>query len=116
MLRDLERQGIPLVPLDPTDSEFRHHVLLGEMLRAELRRREPARSAELHRRAGAWHEHEGDVAPALEHAIEAGDVRAAGRCLWAIAGARVATAGSRRCGAGSSASGRSSSPPSRRSR
>ena len=32
------------------------------------------RSAELHRRAGAWHEHEGDVAPALEHAIEAGDI------------------------------------------
>jgi LuxR family maltose regulon positive regulatory protein len=60
------------------------------MLRAELRRREPARSAELHRRAGAWHEHEGDVAPALEHAIEAGDVRAAGRCLWTIAGPRVA--------------------------
>ena len=53
---------------------------------------------ELHRRAGAWHEHEGDVAPALEHAIEAGDVRAAGRCLWTIAGARVAD-GARRGGA-----------------
>ena len=75
VLRDLERSGIPLVPLDAADSEYRHHALLGEMLRAELRRREPARSAELHRRAGAWHEHEGDVAPALEHAIEAGDVR-----------------------------------------
>ena len=90
VLRDLERAGIPLVPLDPADSEYRHHALLGEMLRAELHRREPACSAELHRRAGAWHEHEGDVAPALEHAIEAGDVRAAGRCLWAIAGASVA--------------------------
>ena len=89
VLRDLERAGIPLVPLDPTDSEYRHHALLGEMLRAELAA-EPARSAELHRRAGAWHEHEGDVAPALEHAIEAGDVRAAGRCLWTIAGPRVA--------------------------
>ena len=91
VLRDLERAGIPLVPLDPTDSEYRHHVLLGEMLRAELRRAEPARSAELHRRAGAWHQHEGDVAPALEHAIEAGDVREAGRCLWTIAGTRVAS-------------------------
>ena len=92
VLRDLERAGVPLVPLDPADSEYRHHALLGEMLRAELRRREPACSAELHRRAGAWHEHEGDVAPALEHAIEAGDVRAAGRCLWAIAGRAWPTA------------------------
>jgi LuxR family maltose regulon positive regulatory protein len=91
LLRDLERAGIPLVPLDPVDSEYRHHALLAEMLRAELRRHEPAHSAELHRRAGAWHEQEGDVVPALEHAIEAGDVRGAGRCLWAIAGARVAS-------------------------
>ena len=33
------------------------------MLRAELRRAEPARSAELHRRAGAWHQHEGEWPP-----------------------------------------------------
>ena len=90
VLRDLSRMGIPLVPLDPTDSEYRHHALLGEMLRSELRRREPVRTAELHRRAGAWHEHEGDVAPALEHAIAADDVRAAGRLLWANASRWVA--------------------------
>ena len=29
VLRDLERSGIPLVPLDPADSEYRHHALLG---------------------------------------------------------------------------------------
>jgi LuxR family maltose regulon positive regulatory protein len=90
VLRDLARAGIPLVPLDPADSEYRHHVLLGEMLRAEQRRREPSRTAELHRRAGEWHEHEGDIAPALDHAIAAGDMRDAGRRLWTIAGRRVA--------------------------
>jgi LuxR family maltose regulon positive regulatory protein len=82
-LRDLARQGIPLVPLDTADSEYRHHPLLSEMLRAELRRSEPRRIAQLHRRACAWHEREGEVAPALEHAIEAGDIEAAGRLLWA---------------------------------
>ena len=82
VLRDLARQGIPLVPLDTADAEYRHHALLGEMLRAELRRCEPRRTAQLHRRAGAWHEREGQVSPALEHAIEAGDVEAAGRLLW----------------------------------
>ena len=90
LLRELARAGVPLVPLDATDSEYRHHALLGEMLRAEQRRREPSRTTALHRRAGEWHEHEGDVAPALDHAIAAGDLHDAGRRLWAIAGRRVA--------------------------
>jgi LuxR family maltose regulon positive regulatory protein len=90
VLRDLQRMGIPLVPLDAADSEYRHHALLGEMLRAELRRREPRRTAELHRRAGAWLEHEGELSDALEHAVEAGDTNDAGRLLWANAGRWVA--------------------------
>ena len=90
VLRDLSRAGIPLVPLDGADIEYRHHALLGEMLRAEQRRCEPSHTAELHRRAGDWHEHEGDITPALDHAIAAGDLRDAGRRLWAIAGCKVA--------------------------
>ena len=90
VLRDLARAGIPLVPLDTTESAYRHHALLGEMLRAELRRREPTRSAALHRRAGEWYALQGDFVPAFEHAIEAGDVRTAGRRLWSIAGGHVA--------------------------
>ena len=89
-LRDLSRAGIPLVPLDGADSAYRHHTLLGEMLRAEQHRADPSRTAELHRRAGEWHEHHGDVAAALEHAIAAGETRNAGRLLWDIAGPRVA--------------------------
>jgi len=90
VLRDLSRAGIPLVPLDATESAYRHHVLLREMLRTELGRRSPARAAELHRRAGEWYADQGDFVTALEHALEAGDVRGAGRRLWSIAGGHVA--------------------------
>ncbi len=90
VLRDLSRAGVPLVPLDVADAEYRHHALLREMLLAEQRRREPSRTAELHRRAGEWHEHQGDLTSALGHAIAAGAARDAGRRLWTIAGRRVA--------------------------
>jgi LuxR family transcriptional regulator, maltose regulon positive regulatory protein len=90
LLRDLSRSGIPLVPLDHADCEYRHHPLLGEMLRAEQGRRDPRCTSELHRRAGAWLEREGDMDSSLEHAIAAGDLPEAGARLWAIAGDRIA--------------------------
>ena len=90
MLRELSRAGIPLVPLDRTDDEFRHHPLLAEMLRAEQRRRDPLRTADLHRRAAAWHEREGRLDEAVGHALAAGDVGDVGARLWAIAPARIA--------------------------
>jgi LuxR family maltose regulon positive regulatory protein len=89
-LRELSRAGIPIVPLDHTDDEFRYHPLLAEWLRAEQRRRAPEHTAYLHRRAGAWLEHEGEIDTSLEHAIAAGDMPAAGARLWSIAGHRIA--------------------------
>ena len=89
-LRELSRAGVPIVPLDHTDREYRHHPLLAEMLEAEQRRREPLRTAELHRRAAAWAEREGQVDDALGHALAAGDVADAAARLWAIAPSRIA--------------------------
>ncbi len=60
-LRALSRAGVPLVPLDHSDDEYRLHPLLAEMLQAEQRRRAPSLHAELHRRAGAWLEQRGEI-------------------------------------------------------
>ena len=81
-LRDLGRANALVVPLDRTDEWYRYHGLLAQMLRAELRRREPRLEPELHRRASRWHADHGDVDAAIRHAAAAGDVRLAGDLLW----------------------------------
>ena len=90
VLRELSRDGVPLVPLDHADDRYRHHPLFAEMLRAEQRRRDPARTAGLHRRAGAYLEREGDLDGALGHALAAGDLPEAGARLWSLASRRIA--------------------------
>jgi LuxR family maltose regulon positive regulatory protein len=84
-LRGLERANVLLVALDRSDEWYRHHRLLGEVLRAELRCREPGLERELHRRASAWHAAHGDIDAAVGHAVAAADVRRAGDLLWANA-------------------------------
>jgi LuxR family maltose regulon positive regulatory protein len=81
-LRNLARANALVVPLDRTDEWYRYHGLLAQMLRAQLRRREPELEGELHRRASQWHADHGDVDAAIRHAAVAGDVRLAGDLLW----------------------------------
>ena len=81
-LRDLARANALIVPLDRTDEWYRYHGLLAQMLRAQLRRREPELELELHRRASHWHADHGDIDAAIRHAAAAGDVRLAGDLLW----------------------------------
>jgi LuxR family maltose regulon positive regulatory protein len=54
MLDRLERTNYFLIPLDPSHDWYRYHHLFAELLRHELRRREPASVPELHARAGRW--------------------------------------------------------------
>ena len=81
-LSALAGSNLLLVALDRTDERYRYHRLFGEMLRAELRRREPRLEPELHRRAGAWHRLAGDTDRAVHHAICAGDIAGAGELVW----------------------------------
>jgi LuxR family maltose regulon positive regulatory protein len=81
-LRDLARANALVVRMDRTDEWYRYHGLLGQMLRAELRRREPQLEAELHRRASRWHAAHHDVDAAIRHAAAAGDPQLAGDLLW----------------------------------
>jgi LuxR family maltose regulon positive regulatory protein len=89
VLRDMSRSNLLLMPLDNADGSYRYHTLLGGMLRAELRRCESCREAELHRRASDWYAVARDEDRAIDHAIQAGDVGRAGDLLWRTAAARV---------------------------
>ena len=82
MLARLARSNVLLVPLDRRDRSYRYHALFVKALRAELRRREPGRDAELHRRASAWCAAHGGREQAIEHAIAARDVPGAAWLLW----------------------------------
>jgi LuxR family maltose regulon positive regulatory protein len=79
----LPRAGFPLVALDHTAERYRHHRLLADMLRAELRRTEPDVEAALHRRASGWHASAGDRERALRHALAADEIGRAGDLVWA---------------------------------
>ena len=52
------------------------------MLHAELRRVEPERYLELHRRAGEWYRRAGDLDRAIDHTQSAGDLDRTGELLW----------------------------------
>jgi LuxR family maltose regulon positive regulatory protein len=82
VLRDLSHSNMLLTPLDRRDEWFRFHPLFREMLRAELRRVEPEKEAELNRRASDWWVAEGDWDRAISHAVDGGDMGRAGELLW----------------------------------
>jgi LuxR family transcriptional regulator, maltose regulon positive regulatory protein len=81
VLAELERANV-LLFADEDAGYNRHHRLLAQMLRAELRQAEPELEPELHRRAAAWHVGRGDIDQAVEHAIAARDAGLAGDLLW----------------------------------
>jgi LuxR family transcriptional regulator, maltose regulon positive regulatory protein len=85
LLSELGRANLLLVPLDRKGEEYRCHGLLSGALRMELRRLEPYREPDLHRRASEWCAAHGDGERAIEHAIAGGDAVRAGDLLWANA-------------------------------
>jgi LuxR family maltose regulon positive regulatory protein len=82
-LLDLERSNLLLVPLDSHGEGYRYHRLLADLLRRELRRREPDLVPRLHRRASEWSAAAGDEEAAVRHAVAAGDTRRAAELVWA---------------------------------
>jgi LuxR family maltose regulon positive regulatory protein len=69
MLAEVERANLFLVPLDRHGERYRFHQLFADVLRRELARTSPEAVGELHARASAWFEAQGDVESAVEHAI-----------------------------------------------
>lgn len=73
MLERLEQQGMFLSSLAPERQAYRYHQLFAEYLRERLVRRDKAQFCALHRRAAGWFLEQGDVAAALDHALQAED-------------------------------------------
>jgi LuxR family maltose regulon positive regulatory protein len=74
ILERLDRANLFVVPLDDNRQWYRYHHLFADMLRARLLDVRPDEVPELHRRASAWFEADGDIAQAIRHAQAAGDI------------------------------------------
>ncbi|HEX6664599.1 MAG TPA: hypothetical protein VF025_13085, partial [Gaiellaceae bacterium] len=80
VLTALEHSNSFVIPLDDDRGWYRYHQLFGELLRAELDRREPGLADRYLARAAAWHERDGsDPDEAFRCAREGGDFERAGR-------------------------------------
>jgi LuxR family maltose regulon positive regulatory protein len=73
VLREIERSGAMLIPLDMVGREYRLHPLFQDLLRTTLAD-EPGVSATIAGRASRWCERRGLIDLAIEHARAAGDV------------------------------------------
>ncbi|MFL6160625.1 MAG: LuxR C-terminal-related transcriptional regulator [Jatrophihabitantaceae bacterium] len=71
-LGELERANLFLVPLDDRRQWYRYHQLFADVLRAHLLEEQGDGVAELHRRASAWFEANGDASQAISHALAGG--------------------------------------------
>jgi LuxR family transcriptional regulator, maltose regulon positive regulatory protein len=74
MLAEIERANLFLVPVDTHGETYRFHQLFADVLRRELARTKPELVAQLHSRASAWFEAQGDVESAVAHAIAGRDL------------------------------------------
>lgn len=81
LLVELEHANLFLTALDDHREWYRYHHLFADLLRAELRRRTPERSVELHRRAFTWLAEAGHIGDAIRHAVQAGEVETAARLV-----------------------------------
>jgi len=81
ILDQLDRANLFLTPLAGGDDgaaagerAWRYHSLFADFLRTQLTRERPDELARLHLAASGWYEGEGRPVPAIDHAIEGGDM------------------------------------------
>jgi LuxR family maltose regulon positive regulatory protein len=85
VLASLQGSNLLLVALDRRREWCRYHHLFGELLLAELERREPDLVPELHGRAASWYEANGLPEVAIDHAQATGDADRVARLVAALA-------------------------------
>jgi LuxR family transcriptional regulator, maltose regulon positive regulatory protein len=83
LLRELEASNLFLVPLDDRREWYRYHHLFADLLRAELKARDPDAAAMLHQRAAGWFVENESIESAVAHALAADDQE---RAIELIAG------------------------------
>jgi LuxR family transcriptional regulator, maltose regulon positive regulatory protein len=84
VLEQMEAQNLLLIPLDRQREWYRYHHLLRDLLRSELRRREPALVDDLHVRAAAWFEANAMPEAAIGHAQAAADYDRVARLILEV--------------------------------
>src|SRR5580700_6520630 len=90
MLEALDRGNLFLVPLDDRRRWYRYHHLFADVLQARLLDEQPGQVPDLHRRASAWYEQNGEPQVAIGHALAAEDFgRAADLVELAIPAMRI---------------------------
>src|SRR5580704_18021586 len=90
MLEALDRGNLFLVPLDDRRRWYRYHHLFADMLQARLLDEQPGQVPDLHRRASAWYQQNGEQSVAIGHALAAQDFeRAADLIERAIPAMRI---------------------------
>jgi LuxR family maltose regulon positive regulatory protein len=77
-LRELAATNQLLISLDNTDTAFRYHHLLRDLLLLEAERDIPHRLADLHLAAACWHQEHGDTFRAIDHFISGDELETAG--------------------------------------
>jgi LuxR family maltose regulon positive regulatory protein len=88
ILAELEHTNLFLVPLDDEQCWYRYHHLFAHLLQNRLRQVQPELVPTLHRRASRWHEDNGLIDEAIQHALAAEDFE---RAVGLIEGAAEAT-------------------------
>ena len=90
MLAALDRGNLFLVPLDDRRRWYRYHHLFADVLQARLLDERPGQVPDLHRRASAWYQQNGEPSQAISHALAAEDFgRAADLVELAIPAMRI---------------------------
>ncbi len=80
-LAAIEHLGAPVQATDSEGRWYRYHPLFGELLRAHLRHAYPKEVPLLHRRAARWYSEQGEVMPAIRHALAGEDWEQAGSLI-----------------------------------
>jgi LuxR family maltose regulon positive regulatory protein len=73
ILKSLDAANLFIVPLDDERRWYRYHRLFSDLLRKRLRQTHPELVPVLHRRASEWHEQQGTMAAAIDHALAGED-------------------------------------------
>lgn len=73
LLERLEQQGVFLAPVTPNRDAYRYHQLFADCMRDRLLRVDRDLHAALQRRAARWFAEGGDIAEAVNHALQACD-------------------------------------------
>lgn len=80
-VQELEQRNLFAVRLEERGEQFRYHALFRDFLQARLRQRAEGTFSELHRRAAAWFEDQGDLERAARHYLSAGAPGEAARAV-----------------------------------